>query len=319
MTLTELRYIVAVAQKRHFGQAAEACFVSQPTLSVAVRKLEDELGVSIFERGPNDITLTPIGAKIVDQAQRVLEQASSIKEIAQAGKDPLKGALRIGAIYTIGPYLFSHLIPILHERVPGMPVIVEENYTANLAARLKQGELDVIIVSEPFEGPGIVTQALYDEPFVVVIPGSHPWNSRDKISAQDIANDNLLLLSSGNCFRDQVLAACPDCKQTTTSESGIQVVLEGSSLETIRHMVASGMGITILPCAAASVDRYSQNLLKIKRFHDPIPTRRVVLAWRKSFTRTEAIEALRQSILSCQLSCVTMLPDAPRLGSQQSI
>ncbi|MBL4852149.1 MAG: hydrogen peroxide-inducible genes activator [Gammaproteobacteria bacterium] len=310
MTLTELRYIVAVAQKRHFGHAAEACFVSQPTLSVAVRKLEDELGVPLFERGPNEISLTPVGSKIIDQAQRVLEQANSIKEIAQSGKDPLKGSLRIGAIYTIGPYLFSHLIPTLHECVPNMPIIVEENYTANLSARLKQGELDVIIVSEPFEGPGIVTQALYDEPFVVVIPGSHPWNSRDNIPAQDIANDKLLLLSSGNCFRDQVLAACPDCKQTTTSASGIQTVLEGSSLETIRHMVVSGMGITVLPCAAAGADRYSRNLLKIKRFSDPIPTRRVILAWRKSFPRTEAIEVVRQVILSCPLSCVTMLPDA---------
>jgi len=311
MTLTELRYIVAVAQKRHFGHAAEACFVSQPTLSVAVRKLEDELGVPLFERGPSDITLTPIGSKIIDQAQRVLEQANTIKEIAQAGKDPLKGPLRIGAIYTIGPYLFSHLIPILLEQVPGMPIIVEENYTANLATRLKQGELDVIIASEPFEAPGIVTQAVYDEPFVIVLPGSHPWNSRDSIPARDITNDNLLLLSTGNCFRDQVLAACPDCKQTTTSEGGIQTVLEGSSLETIRHMVASGMGITILPCAAAGADRYSQNLLKIKRFSAPIPSRRVVLAWRKSFPRTDAIEAVRQAILSCQLSCVNMLPDAP--------
>ncbi len=310
MTLTELRYIVAVAQKRHFGHAAEACFVSQPTLSVAVRKLEDELGVPLFERGPNEISLTPVGSKIVDQAQRVLEQANSIKEIAQSGKDPLSGLLRIGAIYTIGPYLFSHLIPILHERVPNMPIIVEESYTASLGARLKQGELDVIIVSEPFSGPGIVTQALYDEPFVVVIPGSHPWHNRDNIPAHDIANDKLLLLSSGNCFRDQVLAACPDCKQTTTSASGIQTVLEGSSLETIRHMVVSGMGITVLPCTATSADRYSRNLLKIKRFSDPIPTRRVILAWRKSFPRTEAIEVARQAILSCQLSCVTMLPDA---------
>lgn len=313
MTLTELRYIVAVAQKRHFGHAAEACFVSQPTLSVAVRKLEDELGVPIFERGPNDITLTPIGSKIVAQAQRVLEQASAIKEMALAGKDPLKGPLRVGAIYTIGPYLFSHIIPILHERVPEMPVIVEENYTANLGVRLKQGELDLIIVSEPFEGPGIVTQAVYDEPFVVVVPGSHPWNTRDSISAREIANDNLLLLSSGNCFRDQVLAACPDCKQTTTSESGIQTVLEGSSLETIRHMVASGMGITVLPCAAAGADRYSQRLVKIKRFSEPTPTRRVILAWRKSFPRTEAIEVVRQAILSSQLSCVKMLPGASSL------
>ncbi|MBL1293622.1 MAG: hydrogen peroxide-inducible genes activator [Thiotrichales bacterium] len=310
MTLTELRYIVAVAQKRHFGHAAEACFVSQPTLSVAVRKLEDELGIPLFERGPNEISLTPVGAKIIDQAQRVLEQANAIKEMAQAGKDPLKDPLRIGAIYTIGPYLFSHLIPALHEHAPTMPVIVEENYTANLGARLKQGELDVIIVSEPFSGPGIVTQALYDEPFVVVVPGAHPWTSRDNIPVSDIANDNLLLLSSGNCFREQVLAACPDCKQTTTSESGIQTILEGSSLETIRHMVASGMGITVLPCTAAGADRYSHNLLKIKRFTDPIPTRRVILAWRKSFPRIEAIEAVRQAILSCQLSCVTMLPDA---------
>ena len=162
MTLTELRYIVAVARERHFGHAAETCFVSQPTLSVAVRKLEDELGVTLFERGPGEVTMTAAGRRVVEQAQRVLEEASLIKQIAAQGQDDLTGLLRLGAIYTIGPYLLPHLIPLLHGRAPRMPLQIEENYTAVLSERLKQGELDVIILSLPFREPGILTEPIYE-------------------------------------------------------------------------------------------------------------------------------------------------------------
>ncbi len=304
MTLTELRYIVAVARERHFGHAAEACFVSQPTLSVAVKKLEDELGVAIFERSKNDIGITPVGEAIVAQAQRVLEEADAIRSLAKQGQDQLTGPLRVGAIYTIGPYLFPLLIPTLHERAPQMPLLIEENYTARLGERLKQGDLDVIIIALPFNEPGILTLPLYDEPFVVILPAAHPWTAREAIPAVELADESLLLLGQGHCFRDQVLNVCPACQRSSQGSHTLQHTVEGGSLETIRHMVASGLGITVLPCTAAGADRYAQRLLKIRRFTDPAPDRRVALAWRSSFPRPKAIEALRQAILACGLTCI---------------
>jgi len=306
MTLTELRYIVALARERHFGRAAEAVFVSQPTLSVAIKKLEDELGVALFERGKTEVTVTPVGERIVEQAQRVLEQTAAIGEIAREGQDQLSGSLRLGAIYTIGPYLLPHLIPLLHESAPQMPLVIEENYTARLAERLKRGELDAIIIALPYEEPGVLTLPLYDEPFIVVLPASHPWREREAIAADELSSEAVLLLGSGHCFREQVLDTCPACKPALTG-GGIQKTVEGSSLETIRHMVASGMGITVLPCTAAGADRYAQRLLAILRFREPVPRRRVALAWRKTFPRPKAIEALRNAVLACKLSCVSFI------------
>ena len=186
MTLTELRYIVAVARERHFGRAAEACFVSQPTLSVAVKKLEEELGVTLFERGPGEVTVTPAGQPIVEQAQRVLEEASRIREIAAAGRDPLAGPLRLGAIYTIGPYLLPKLIPILRKNAPAMQLLIQENFTHRLAESLKSGEVDVILIALPFAEPGIETRAVYDEPFMVAVPKGHPWEGRKRVTSEEL-------------------------------------------------------------------------------------------------------------------------------------
>ena len=309
MTLTELRYIVALARERHFGHAAAACFVSQPTLSVGVKKLEEELGVVLFERSKTDVRLTPIGARIIEQAQRVLDEAGIIRELALGAQDELAGPLRLGAIYTIGPYLFPHLIPLLHERLPQMPLVIEENYTARLAEKLKQGELDVILIALPFAESGLVTEALYQEPFVVVLPASHPWTEREQIAAADLGSETetLLMLGAGHCFREQVLEACPACRH---GSQALQKTLEGGSLETIRHMVASGMGITVLPCSAAGADRYSQRLLSIRRFLPPVPRRTVALAWRRHFPRPRALAALAEAIRDCELSCVTPISDS---------
>jgi len=303
MTLNELRYVVAVARERHFGRAAEACFISQPTLSVAVKKLEEELGLTLFERRKGEVSVTEIGKQVVEQAQRVLEESSKIRQIARLGQDQLDGALRLGAIYTIGPYLLPHLIPRLAERAPKMPLMIEENYTASLAEKLKRGELDVILISLPFEEPSVLTMGLYNEPFVLLLPSSHPLNQKAEFAIDDLRNEDVLLLGAGHCFRDQVLEVCPDCLQRSSEGSPSQV-LEGSSLETIRYMVASGLGVTILPCSAAGADRFSERLLTIRRFEDVPPSRVVALAWRKSFPRPQAIEALRDAVLSCDLSCV---------------
>ena len=308
MTLTELRYIVALARERHFGRAAEKCFVSQPTLSVAVKKLEEELGVALFERGGSEVTATPVGTRIVEQAQRVLEEAASIKHMAEQGKDELAAPLRFGTIYTIGPYLMPQLIPLLHKRAPKMPLIIQENFTHRLAELLKTGELDLIVLSLPFQEAGLVTQAVYDEPFRVLVPVDHPWAKKARIPAADLCRENLLLLSSGNCFRDQVLQSCAGVERATGN--GMQHSLEGSSLETIRQMVASGSGITVLPAAAAEGRTVDNRLTSVRPFAAPVPCRRVTLVWRRSFPRPRAVEAVRQAILTCKLPGVTMLPNA---------
>jgi len=313
MTLTELRYIIALARERHFGRAAEKCFVSQPTLSVAIKKLEDELGVALFERTSADVTVTPIGAQIVDQAQRVIGETAVIKELAMRGKDQLAAPLRLGAIYTVGPYLLPQLIPLLHRRAPQMPLLLQENFTANLGLLLKTGEVDVTILSLPFAEPGIVTQALYDEPFRVVMPVAHAWSRKAKISAEQLCNETLLLLGSGNCFRDQVLQTCQRVKRAAASN--MQQALEGSSLETIRQMVASGVGITVLPSTAADAKSAASPLVAVRPFAAPQPSRRIVLAWRKSFPRPQAVEVVRQAVLHCKLPGVTLLPAGPAVES----
>jgi LysR family hydrogen peroxide-inducible transcriptional activator len=305
MTLTELRYVVAVARERHFGRAAESCFVSQPTLSVAVKKLEDELGVTLFERGPGEVTVTPAGEKIVEQAQRVLEEASRIKEIAVAGRDPLAGALRLGAIYTIGPYLLPKLIPILRRTAPQMQLHIQENFTHVLSEMLKRGEVDVILIALPFEEPGVSTRAVYDEPFLVAVPKGHPWEGRKRVTSDELTRESLLLLGEGHCFRDQVLDICHTLK--AKDRSPLAKTVEGGSLETIRQMVASGVGVTVLP-ATSLTNPSTGDLIRVLPFARPVPVRRVGLAWRRSFPRPEAVEALRKSILACNLPQVEKLP-----------
>jgi LysR family hydrogen peroxide-inducible transcriptional activator len=311
MTLTELKYIVAVAREKHFGHAAEACFVAQPTLSVAIKKLEDELGVPIFERGGSEISMTPLGVQIVAQAERVLEQTAAIREIAKQNKDPLTGQLRLGVIYTVAPYLLPQLVRSMIERVPQMPLVLQENFTAKLVEMLRQGELDAAIMAQPFPQQGLLVQPLYDEAFVVAMPSSHPWSTRERINAGDLKNQTMLLLGNGHCFRDQVLEVCPEMARFSTTGDGIARTFEGSSLETIRHMVASGIGITVLPKASVPDMQAQDGLLRYVPFEDPVPTRRVVIAWRKSFTRRAAIEAVREAMMACDLHGVTLLNDAP--------
>lgn len=311
MTLTELRYLVALDKERHFGRAAERAFVSQPTLSVAVRKLEDELGVAVFERNRGEARVTPIGRAIIDQAYRVLAEVDTLGAIATSGQDELEGTLRLGVIYTVGPYLLPHLIPTLREKAPAMPVVIEENFTHNLSQQLRANELDAIIVALPFSQPGLVTWPLYDEPFVVVLPQGHAWAERNAIQPNDLSGEELLLLGPGHCFRDQVLEACPDCREAEPE----QQPRAGSSLETIRHMVASGLGITVLPQSSIEDTRDDQPLLATRPFAGDAPSRRIALVWRKSFPRPRAIATLQRAILECELHGVAVLPDQPPVDS----
>ena len=309
MTLTELKYIVAVARERHFGRAAEACFVSQPTLSVAVKKLEDELDLKLFERGTVEVSVTPLGEQIVRQAQLVIEQAAAIKEIAKLGKDPLSGPLRLGVIYTIGPYLLPDLVRQAIERVPQMPLMLQENFTAKLLDMLRLGELDCAIMAEPFPDTGLAIAPLYDEPFQAAVPASHAMAKRKHITAEELKNETMLLLGTGHCFRDHVLEVCPEYARFSSPSSagneGIRKSFEGSSLETIKYMVASGMGVTVVP--QLSVPAEKQPHIRYVKFSAPVPTRRVVLAWRRTFPRYEAIAALRNCIYACALPGVTRI------------
>ena len=315
MTLTELRYIVAVARERHFGHAADACFVSQPTLSVAVKKLEDELGVTLFERGSGDISVTTAGHEIVAQAQRVLEQAAAIKEMAKLRKNPLAGPLRLGVIYSIAPYLLPLLVPRIIKAAPDMPLVLEENFTYRLLDMLKKGDLDIALLALPVTGAGLMMQPLYDEPFKVALPAGHAWEKRKTIVASDLKKETMLLLGAGHCLRDQVFEVCPELMRfSSSSAEGIQKTFEGSSLETIRHMVASGVGLTVLPASAVpDTAARKKDLIVYRPFAAPVPNRRVALVWRKSYLRTQAIETLRQAVTGSKLHGVTMLGAKPEL------
>ncbi len=302
MTLTELRYIVAVARELHFGRAAAACFVSQPTLSVAVKKLEEELEVTIFERHQHDVTITPVGRQIISQAQEVLEQANAIKLLAEAGKDQLKGNLRLGVIYTIGPYLLPRLIPLINEQAPQLSLIIDEDFTHNLEAKLRQGELDLLIVSMPFDFPAMETQLLYKEPFVVAVAKGHPLARKKSIEADDLVNETLLLLRAGNCFRDQVIEACPACRGDNLSRSPIQRTLEGSSIETIRQMVAAGSGVTVLPGTSVQQQHEIDSLLDYRPFARPSPARDVVLAYRSTYPGEKRVQLISNAVKACELA-----------------
>jgi LysR family hydrogen peroxide-inducible transcriptional activator len=308
MTLTELRYIVAVARERHFGRAADACFVSQPTLSVAVRKLEEELSTQIFERTNTEVSMTSLGALIVDQAQRVLEEANSLKHLAMHGQDPLSGPLRLGAIYTIAPYLLPSLVRIARKRLPNVPLFLEENFTVRLLEILRQGALDCLVLAEPFTSTGLSQIDLYDEPFLVAVPKGHPWEFRTSIPHRELKEQNTLLLGTGNCFRDHVLGVCPELNRFGSGATlGEQRSFEGSSLETIRQMVASGIGISVMPRTSVADPEASDQLIRYIPFEDPIPTRRICLVWRKNFPRAAAMEELAKVIRESALPGVTYL------------
>ena len=316
MTLTELKYIVAVAREKHFGKAAEACFVSQPTLSVAVKKLEDELELKLFERSAGEVTVTPLGDEIVRQAQSGLEQAAEIKEIAKRGKDPLGGPLKLGVIYTIGPYLLPDLVRQNIALTPQMPLMLQENFTVRLLEMLRTGEIDCAILAEPFPDTGLAIAPLYDEPFMAALPAGHALAAGDSVSSEQLKREHMLLLGTGHCFRDHVLQVCPEFARFSSNTEGIRKSFEGSSLETIKHMVAAGMGVTLVPRLAvppealAAAEPDAPGVVRYLPIHDDggaPPTRRVVLAWRRSFTRYEAIAALRNAIYACVLPGVQRL------------
>lgn len=295
MTLTELRYIVTLAQEQHFGRAAERCHVSQPTLSIAVKKLEEELGVALFERAKTSVQPTAIGLQILERARRILEQAADIRDLANRGQDQLTGPLALGTLPTVGPYLLPQFVPLLQRMAAQMPLRVEEDLALALGKKLRHGELDVVLVTAPFQEVDVVTQVLFEEPFVLLMPASHPLAAKSEINAEDLEGQEVLLPGEGQCFREQVLAAFPLLKSVEDRPG----VGRAGTLETLRHMVASGLGVTILPLAAAQMPLYAPQVLTMRPFAAPSPSRQLVLAWRASFPRHRAIDVLRRAVQAC--------------------
>ena len=288
MTLSELRFIVAVGREKNFRKAADKCFVSQPALSLAIKKLEDELGIILFERSRTDVSITQAGQAIINQAIIVLDEAGKIKEMAQQGDGQLEKPFKLGLIYSIAPYLLPLIIPLLRNSAPDMPLEIEENITKNLEEKLKKGFIDAAIVALPFDIPGIEIENLYEEPFVTVVPVKHPWAQKKTIKADLLASEKVLLLDNTHCYSNQVQEACPGLLKTGEIQGG-------NSLETIRSMVASNLGISVLPKSATTL-RHVNPLVKVIQFDKPIPFRKVVLAYRKSSVKKQALEEVVRSI-----------------------
>lgn len=287
ITLTELRYVVALAQEKHFGKAANKCFVSQPTLSIAIKKLENTLNTQIFERNKNQVVATLRGLEIIAMAQQVLESVLKIEEFAKSSDDPFATPLKLGAIHTIGPYLFPDLISQIKKNDYPLKLIIEEGMTANLTDKLLNGELDAIIVATPDNNTNIITDTLYAEDLKVIIPASHPWHKKELIDPQEITQQTMLILGQGHCFRDQVLSICPNCILSATENNHS---ITTTSIETIKYMVANNIGISIVP--SRSLRNINNQELLVKPFISPPPMREVVLAYRKNFSRQLVLNEL---------------------------
>lgn len=289
MTLIELRYLVTLAQTQHFGRAAELCNISQSALSMAIRKLEDNLGVLLFERSKSGIRATQMGEQIIAQAQRVVSQADAITALAAADRDQLAGELRIGAIFTLGPSLLPQLIPSLRLIACQLSLTCYEGYNSDLCEKLRNGELDAILISQPFTEADIVSQEIYSEPLQLVMPLNHPLAAKKSIGFNDLADQTFLLLNEKQCLRTQMLAAYPAAQNNS---------IECSSLDTLRHMIALGLGISILPSSATSSALFSAQALATRPMQGQ-PKRKISLAWRASFPRHKAIDAVRRAIQAC--------------------
>lgn len=285
MNLRDLEYLVALAETRHFGRAAERCHVSQPTLSAQLRKLEDFLGVALVERRPRRVALTPAGEAVVERARRMLQDAEDIRGLARASQDPLSGPLKVGLIPTLGPYLLPRVAPKIAKALPKLALLLHEYQTAPLVERTLAGDLDLAILALPAETKGLVTRPLFAESFLVAMPEGHPLAARKRVKATDLEGEKLLLLEEGHCLRDQALEVCA---HVGTDEQAFRA----TSLETLRQMVASGLGLTLLPGLAAEGPFARAPGLAVRPFAPPTPNRQIGAAWRRSTSRGEAIAAV---------------------------
>jgi LysR family hydrogen peroxide-inducible transcriptional activator len=291
LKLKDLRYLVAVADERHFGRAAAHCFVSQPTLSAQLKKLEQDLGVQLIERAPNNVTLTPAGQEIVTRARRILEASDEVVQLAHGHRDPLAGKLRVALLPTIGPYLLPRVAPALRRTLPRLELRLYEYQTAPLLEKLQAGALDVGILALPVEAPGCEARELYEEPFTVALPGRHALAARKTLRVADLKGETLLLLEDGHCLRDQALEICSRVGTKDPQD------FRATSLETLRHMVATGAGVTLLPQLASRGAWGDARGVAVRPFANPAPSRHVGALWRRSTARQAAIDAVCRVIV----------------------
>jgi LysR family hydrogen peroxide-inducible transcriptional activator len=276
MNLRDLRYLVALADHKHFGKAAAACFVSQPTLSTQIRKLEDELEVALVERAPRRVMLTPIGRDVAERARRILDEVSELKESARRTKDPEAGSVRLGLFPTLGPYLLPHVIPQIRARFPRLELLLVEEKTEVILRQLREGKLDAGVLALPLHDDSLHQELLFDEPFVLAVPQSHALAKRETIRMKDLAHETLLLLEDGHCLRDQALDVCE------LAGAGEKTGFRATSLETLRQMVAANVGITLLPVLAVQPPVPRSGNVRLVPFKAPAPHRQIAMVWRKS-------------------------------------
>ncbi|MDF3980747.1 DNA-binding transcriptional regulator OxyR [Luteibacter sp. PPL201] len=290
MNLRDLHYLVALAEHRHFGRAADASFVSQPTLSTQIRKLEDELGVALVERTPRKVLLTETGREIARRARAVLSQVDEIKSIAQRTRDPESGTIRLGIFPTLGPYLLPHVVPRLRERFPRLELLLREEKTEQVLHMLREGTLDAGILALPIHDDSLHVEYLFEEPFVLAVPAGHELARRPHLRMDDLAEQDLLLLEDGHCLRDQALEVCH------LAGAGEKSGFRATSLETLRQMVSANVGITLLPALAVKPPVPQSPNVSLVAFDAPPPSRRIAMLWRKSSAMTPFFEAVAELI-----------------------
>ena len=294
MNLRDLKYLVALADHRHFGKAADASFVSQPTLSTQIKKLEEELGVALVERAPRKVMLTPVGREVVERARRVIAEVEQMGEVARRSRDPEAGSVRLGLFPTLGPYLLPHVVPRIRKRFPQLELLLVEEKSDVLLQRLRDGALDAALLALPLHDDQLHAEFLFEEAFLLAVPESHPLASHGPLALDDLASQTLLLLEDGHCLRDQALDVC---RTTGAGENG---GFRATSLETLRYMVAAGVGVTLLPRLATAAPVAPLPGLVVREFAGDAPFRDIVLAWRPSSTHagvlTELASIVRENI-----------------------
>jgi len=293
VNLRDLRYLVAVADERHFGRAADACFVSQPTLSTQIRKLERELGVELLERNPRQVALTPVGERVVERARAIVREADAIVGDARQSQDPATGSISIGVFPTLAPYLLPRVVPDLHRRFPALELLLVEEKTEVLHQHLREGSLDVAVLARPVHDDSLHEEWLFDEDFVLAVPVDHPLAGHPApVSTSVLAGAELLLLEDGHCLRDQALSVCH--LAGGTERRGFRA----TSLETLRQMVAAGVGITLLPELATAAPVPTSESVVLVPFDDPVPRREVAMYWRRTSPFREFLPELASVVAS---------------------
>ena len=308
MNLRDLRYLVALAEQRHFGRAAEACHVSQPTLSTQIKKLEDELGVALVERAPRHVMLTPAGLDIAARARRVLAEVDQMRETARRTADPEAGSIRLGLFPTLGPYLLPHVVPRIRARFPRLELLLVEEKTETVLHMLREGKLDAAVLALPLHEDWLETEFLFEEPFLLAVPEGHALANHRDLRLSELGHERLLLLEEGHCLRDQALEVC------TLAGAGEKEGFRATSLETLRQMVAAGVGVTLLPMLAVKPPVSASENIRLLSFRDPPPTRRLALVWRKSSAMSSFLHKLAEVLRDLPPGLLT----APEQNAQKS-